>query len=308
MALLAIGNWDEARKGVDAGLKAVQSPVFLYQDAVLRIRNHDIKGAQKSLESAVGLTPTDPGPLNLLGQVMRQQGESSQYTALVREAVAKNPKSAALENVLGNQLLRRGDRNGARAAFEAAKAAGDVVDADIEIASLDMRAGARDQAKQRLLNLVKTHDNTRARLLLAEIETSRGSPDAVIQDYLKALQLEPTNVLAMNNLAGFLTRQGKYDDALFWALKALALAPSNPVIEDTLGWIYYRQGKYDAAMPWLEKSLKGLNRPVAHYHLAAALVKTGDPVRGRKEYDVAVKQDPRSAARGSVAPLFEPHP
>ena len=79
-----------------------------------------------------------------------------------------------MQNTLGVQLLKQGDRNGARAAFEAAKAAGDV-SADNEIAQLDLRDGARDQARQRLLNLVKTHDNAQARLLLAEIETRRGS-------------------------------------------------------------------------------------------------------------------------------------
>jgi tetratricopeptide (TPR) repeat protein len=120
------------------------------------------------------------------------------------------------------------------------------------------------------------------------------------------MQLEPQNVSAMNNLADFLaSHQKKYDDATFWAQKALALAPASPIVEDTLGWVYYQQGKYDAALPYLEKSLRGLDRPVAHYHLAAVLLKAGDSTRGRKEFEIGLKQDPKSAARVSVAPLFE---
>ena len=98
----------------------------------------------------------------------------------------------------------------------------------------------------------------------------------MVAHYLKALDLEPTNVVVMNNLANVLSSSlGRYDDAAFWAQKALALAPASAVVEDTLGWIYFKQGKYDAALPYLEKSLIALDRPVAHYHLAGALFKAG---------------------------------
>jgi tetratricopeptide (TPR) repeat protein len=305
--LMAAGEWDEARKGVDAGLRTVRSPGFLYQDALLRVKAHDLAGAQKSLEASFQLAPADALTLKLLGDVMRMQKEGPQYIALLRDAAAKNPKSAATQNALGNQLQATGDEKGARSAFDAARVAGDAANADIEIALLDMRSGALDQARQRLLELVKTHDSARARLMLAEIETRKGSPaDTVVADYLKALQMEPANATVMNNLANVLAmQQRKYEDALFWAQKALGLAPASPVVEDTIGWIYYSEGKYDAALPYLEKSLKTLDRPVAHYHLAGALAKAGDPGRGRKEYELALKQDPKSDARASVAAVFE---
>jgi tetratricopeptide (TPR) repeat protein len=305
MALIADGKLEDARKSVNAELAAWRSPAFLYQDAVLRLKAHDLTGARKALESAFQLAPADPPTLKLLGAIMNEQKEGPAFLAMVRAAATKQPRSAALQNTLGLQLLRQGDRNGARAAFEAAKAAGDL-NADNEIAQLDLRAGAQDQARQRLLNLVKTHDNARARLLLAEIETRRGSsPDIVVTHYLKALDLEPTNVVVMNNLANVLSSSlGRYDDAAFWAQKALALAPASPVVEDTLGWIYYKQGKYDAALPYLEKSLIALDRPVAHYHLAGALLKAGDSTRAKTEYELALKQDPKSEARDAVDPLF----
>ena len=306
-ALMTAGEWDEARKGVDMALHASPSPGFLYQDALIRVRNSDLAGARKSLEASFQFAPADPLTLNLLAQVMNAQKEGPKYIAMLRDAAAKNPHSAVLENTLGLQLERTGDRNGARAAFEAAKAAGDPAAADTQLALLDMRTGALDPARQRLLELVKTHDSAGARMMLAEIETKKGSsPDLVVQHYLKALQLEPANIAAMNNLADFLaSRQRKYDDALFWAQKAFALSPTSPVVEDTLGWIYYREGKYDAALPYLEKSLKAADRPVAHYHLAGALASTGDPTRARKEYEVALKEDSKSDARASVAGLFE---
>ncbi len=142
MALMS-GSYEEARKSVDAALAMSRSPAFLYQDAILRVRNHDLAGARKSLEVAFRLAPADPNILNLLGEVMKRQNESAKYVAMVKDAAANNPKSALLQDTLGKQLEISGDRNGARAAFEAVRSAGDAARADEEIAYSDMRARER---------------------------------------------------------------------------------------------------------------------------------------------------------------------
>jgi tetratricopeptide (TPR) repeat protein len=306
MTLISAGQFDQARVGVDKALAVARAPGFLYQDAVLRMRAGDVAGARKSLDAAFQLAPADEPTLIMLGGVMRQQKEFPKYVELVKEAAAKNPGSPALQNTLGNLLAGQGDAAGAKAAYAAAKAGGDVVNPEIETAMLDLQSGALDKARERLLTLVKTHDNVKARILLADIEMRSGSGDGPVQHYLSALKLEPANVFVMNNLAGYLsTRQKKYDDALFWGQKALALAPGSPVVEDTLGWTYYLQGKYDLALPYLEKSLKGMDRPVAHYHLAADLMKAGDSGRAKREYELAIKADPKSSERQTVGPMFE---
>lgn len=306
MALMSAGNWEEARKSVSAALAAAPAPSFLYQDATLRLHNHDVSGARKSLETAFRLAPTDTNTLILLGEVMRQQGESPKYAAMLKEAASKHLESAGLQGALGFLLAKQGDNAGAKAAFEAQRAAGDGKSADTPLALLDIRNGAPEQAGKRLLESIKAHDNAPARILLADIEGKRGNTDAAIQHYLKAVQMEPTNVPALNNLAeAIASGPKKYDDSLFWAQKALALAPGSPVIQDTVGWILYRQGKYAEALPFLEKSLGAADRPVAHYHLAAALAKAGDTGRARREYNSGVKQDPKSPARTAIVSLFE---
>jgi Tfp pilus assembly protein PilF len=309
MALLSAGNWDEARKSVDAALAVHRLPGFLYQDAVLRVRKADIAGARKSLEEAFRLAPSDVPTIRMLGAIMRRQGEFPRFLDMVKDAATKNASQAPLQNELGNLLEGEGDSAGARAAFLAAKNAAKndaaVFDPEIGIALLDLRSGAVDAARERLMNLVKVHDSVLARMALAEIEMRSGSGDGPIRHYLRALELEPGNTVVMNNLAGYLAfHQKNYDDALFWAQKALSLAPGSPVVEDTVGWTYYLQGKYDRAETYLEKSAKAADRPLAHYHLAAVLARTGKFVRGRKEYELALTQDPQSAEKLIVAPLY----
>jgi len=305
MALMAAGEWDQARKGVDAGLARVHAPTFLTQDAVLRVRQHDLPGARKSLEESFRMVPSDSLTLNLLAEVMREQGQTQQYLGMLRDAVAKDPKSAGLQNALGAQLATLGDLKGARVAYTAARDDGDVMGADVAIAAVDVQSGALDAAKQRMTELIKSHDSARAWMLLAEIDTRKGLPGNAIQDYLRAIDLQPSNVDAMNNLADLIAdNPNTSQDALFWANKALALAPGSPIVEDTIGWVYYRQGKYADAVSYLDKSLKTMDRPVVHYHLAAALLKSGDATRGRTEYELAVKRDPKSSLRPKVGPLF----
>ena len=303
-ALLAGHDWAEARKGVDAALAGSGLPGFLYQDALLRAHEHDLAGARKSLEAVLAVAPADPAALTLLGEVMRRQGDDGRYLALLRNAAERSPKAADVNLLLGEELIKRRDRTGARAAFERARA-GDPVRAGSAIALLDIEAGAYDTARQRLLALVKTGDAAQVRLLLAQIETGPGgSEDAAMQHYARAIELEPSNVPALNNLANLLARTGKLDDARFWAEKALALAPDSPVIADSVGWIYYRLGQVQAALPHLQKSLRLQDRPVAHYHLAAALLKAGGVSAARQEYAIALGQDPGSPERPVVDPLF----
>ncbi|MCU1329579.1 MAG: uncharacterized protein JWN34_4949 [Bryobacterales bacterium] len=307
MTLMADGNWPQAKKGVDDALAKSRTAAFLYQDAVIRSHNQDLPGMRKSLEAALAMAPSDAGTLNLLGSVMRQQGEEKKFVEMLRTAIAKNPSSISLHRELGARLAGAGDTAGARAALEAAKAAGDVDSSGFELALLDLQGGAVDKARTRLLDLINGHDSAKVRILLADVETRRNAPvETVVQHYLKAIQMESANVAAMNNLADTLAaRQNKLDDALFWAQKALALAPTSPAVQDTLGWIYYKQGKYDTARTYLERSLRALDRPTAHYHLAAALAMGGDKARGAQEFQLGLKQDPNSPARATVSNLFE---
>lgn len=307
MALISAGRWEEVRAGVDQGIKIFKSAGFFYQDAVLRMRSREVSKARTSIDEAYRMTPNDPAVIALLGSVMERQGELKQFQLMIREAAAAKPDSVPLQNSVARLLAITGDAASAKAGFMRARLVGDVVTAETGLAQIDIQAGAFDQAEKRLTELIKTHDNAQARMLLAGIATSTGaSPEITVQHYLRAIQLQPDNTLAMNNLAGTLaTRTNKLDDARFWAEKAAAREPDDPRLADTLGWILYQQQKFGDALPYLEKSLRGLDRPTAHYHLAAVLAKTGDMARARSEFDTGVKQDPNSPARASAAPFFQ---
>ena len=126
LALLTAGDWDEARRSVDAALAVARMPGFLYQDAVLRLRKEDLAGARKSLEEAFRLAPSDTATIRMLGAIMRRQGEFPRFLEMVEDASRDNAATAPFQNELGSLLEGEGDRKGSRAVFEAAKSEGAV--------------------------------------------------------------------------------------------------------------------------------------------------------------------------------------
>lgn len=257
--LLALGKKEEARKGIDRVLAAGKVPEALLQDAVMKLDQKDYAGARKSIEEALNRAPEDTRALFALVESYTGQKQPAAAVQIMREYALKQPKSAAVQQYLGQILSASGDRAGARKAFEAAKAARPaLVEADFSLAQLDAAEGKLDEARGRLSEVVSSHpDNITGHLLLAQFEKTTGKTPAAIEQYRKVLALDGNDTMALNSLAYLLAQNGQPDEALRYALKARELAPNNPAVEDTLGWVYYQQGLYPLAVVRLEAAAAG---------------------------------------------------
>jgi tetratricopeptide (TPR) repeat protein len=103
---------------------------------------------------------------------------------------------------------------------------------------------------------------------------------------------DPTNVVALNNLAYLLVSEtDQFDEALKYAQQVKEIAPDDKGVDDTIGWIMYRKGLYRAAVQYLEKAAQDQADPVIHYHLGMAYLKVGDK-RGEPTLRAALKKAP----------------
>ena len=79
---------------------------------------------------------------------------------------------------------------------------------------------------------------------------------------------------------------------------------------DTLGWVYYKKGIYDSSVDMFQEALKlgkKNNRPEGaafHYHLGLAYQKTGKAALARREWEQALKVDPKFQDAGEVKQLL----
>ncbi len=112
--------------------------------------------------------------------------------------------------------------------------------------------------------------------------------------YREAINLDSTNVSAMNNLAYYLAlRNQDLDDAAHFAETANKLRPNDATLEDTYAWVLFKQGKYADALLWIEKAIKNSKSPstvlLEHY---------GDILIKNKKITEAMKQWKSALARG----------
>jgi tetratricopeptide (TPR) repeat protein len=294
-ALLALGRKPEARAGIDQALALGRSPDALLQDAVLKVDQKDYAGARASAEEALKKDPGNVHALNILVVTYSVQKQGPAGLQKAKEYSALQPKSASMQEYLGQLLAVNGDRAGARKAFETAKTdSPGFVPADLGLAQLDAADGKPQDAQKRLSDVLGAHpDNESARMLLAQLEMTGGTSSAAIDQYKKVLAQDAKNPSALNNLAYLLADANQADEALKYAQQAKEVAPDSPAVDDTLGWVYYRKGLYSMAVPYLENAATKEGTARRKYHLAMAYFKTGNAKRGRQVLDEAVKMDPK---------------
>jgi len=282
---------------VDRALAAVRAPDLLLQDAFLKSTAKDYAGARASLVEGLKRTPEDVRMLRLLTATYTAQKDAPGAVRVIQEHAAKNPKSPVVQQFLAELLMVNGQKAQARAALASVKAANPKLGpADLLLAQLDASEGRLGDASKTLNALIaQAPRNTTARLLLASVAETGGQRAAAIEEYRKVLDIQPNNVLALNNLAYGLAEDGKpadADEALKYAQKAAELAPNAAAVENTLGWVLFRKGLYSLAVPHLERAVATEATARRRCHLAMAYLKIGDEDRGQKSLDAALKMDP----------------
>lgn len=144
---------------------------------------------------------------------------------------------------------------------------------------------------------------------IARLQEAAGRRSEGIAAYRKALELDPDNVYAMNNLAWLLGKDGQnLDEAIPLAEKANGKAPDSWSVADTLGWLQYHKGNLDRAEE-LIKAAQGVapENPSIRYHLGMVYAKQGKTEKAIQELKQVLKASPKSpeaeAARQTIKSL-----
>ena len=189
--------------------------------------------------------------------------------------------------------MRSGKRNEGRAAFLAVKSADpNFTDADLMLVEMDIQDGNNGSARQ-ILNAVLKSKPWRADALakLAEVETRSENRRAAVQKYRDLVNVDPQNIMALNNLASLLSLE-EPNEALKFAQRALELSPDDPNVQDTLGWVCYGRSMYPLAIKHLKAAVDKAPTPRHQFHLAMAYTKSGEQKLGQEMLDRALKADP----------------
>ena len=305
-ALLALGQAAAARQGIDRVLSAGSVPEASLQDAILKLVQRDYGAARAAAEALLNQNPGNVQALRVLVQCYAAQNQLPAGLQKAREHAAKQPKSPAMQQYLGQLLAAGGDRAGARKAFEAASAANPaMIESQLALVEIDTADARYDDARNRLTRLVAAQPgNLVARLLFGQLEMAQANAAAATEQFRKAVELDERNAFALNALAYMLAEARRPDEALKYAQKAKEIAPDNAAVDDTLGWTYFQKGLYTLAVTHLEDAIARDGTARRRYHLAMAYLKAGNPQRGRQTLEAALKMDPNLPEAQAARQVF----
>jgi len=141
--------------------------------------------------------------------------------------------------------------------------------------------------------------------LLAVALAKTGQLDEAQAQYRNLLKAHPDNWAAMNNLAFLLAENGgNLDEALGLAQSAAQKVPGQSHFSDTIGYVYLKKGMRDNAV----RTFSGLvqkypTNSTFHYHLAMALLETGDKAAARNELAAALANHPAEDEAAKIREL-----
>lgn len=131
--------------------------------------------------------------------------------------------------------------------------------------------------------LGKRADTSKFNFYLGDQAMGRGDFAEAEQRYRKVVELEPSNVVALNNLAWLLHRAGK-PGALETINRALDLAPNTAAVIDTAAEIHSAAGRFDKALALQKRAVElDPQQPMHRFHLAQYLIKGNQKTEARAE-------------------------
>ncbi|MGC9158364.1 MAG: tetratricopeptide repeat protein [Terracidiphilus sp.] len=231
-------------------------------------------------QKALGYDPNSiPAVRALVGyDLMRKQPADA--LALLNAQIAKSPKNSGFYDLLAQlQIESRNIDQAVATAQKAMQINPNDAEAVAIYSQLQMQRGQVASAIGAWTQWANVHpNNAGAYAVLGTLEESRGYWWQAENDYKKALQIQPAQPVAANNLAYLMLEHGgDLDVALSLAQTARQAMPNSPNSADTLAWAYYYKGAYGFARDLLEDAVKTDPRDASmQYHLGMVYSKLGD--------------------------------
>lgn len=271
------------RAEADLGVVIRQAPksaLPYLQLGQIRIKQKKMPEAAQMFSKALDLDPKSVPAVKELMSIYFAQKQPEKAIQLAQTQIAKQPTVSGFYDLLASAQMQGGNFSGAEATLKKAMQINPEDNGAISLYSnTEAALGTPNNAMDAWLNWLKGHpSDANAYTMLGTLAEAANKKDVAQGYYQKALQIQPDQAVAANNLAYLMTESGgNIDVALTLAQNANRLVPDSPTFADTLAWIYYHKGTYLAARDLLEQAEKKQpNDPTVQYHLGMVYSKLSD--------------------------------
>ncbi|CAN7660742.1 PEP-CTERM system TPR-repeat protein PrsT [Pseudoduganella sp. LjRoot289] len=242
--------------------------------------------AADDLKKALQLQPDFPQAQLMQAELLVRQNKPDAALAVARQLQKQHAKLPGGYVLEADVLALQGKHAATVPVLEKALSVQKSPALAVKLIEALKRSGKTKEAEQRVASWLKDNPND-SMVAMYQAESSLATKQYVlaIGQFEAILKQLPKNPVVLNNLAqAYLSV--KDSRALGAAEAAEKLAPNHPAIVDTLGWVLVEQGNVERGLPLLRKAAgAAAGNPEIHYHLAAALSKSGDKAGARKELE-----------------------
>ncbi len=258
---------------------APKSPLPYLRLGQFRIAQKRWADAERLLTHALELNPKNVETMQALTMVDIAQRQSAKAIARINAQIAKTPDVSGLYYLLAAVQNGQGDDSSAEGNLEKAlKFDSQNLRAIHLYTRVELQLGKPTKAIPVWEQWVTSHPNDAMAYAVLGSLVEPSERNKAQTYYQKALQVDPNQSIAANNLAFLMLETGQNTDmALTLAQTARRLTPDSPKSADTLAWAYYYKGSYAMARTLLEGALKTApNNAAYHYHLGMVCLKLAD--------------------------------
>lgn len=309
----ALGRAQQASGDVNQAIKTYSklasmqplSPVPHIRLAEAQLANKEPKAAESSLRKALDIKADfldAQRGLILLALGDKRHADALKVAHSVQSQRPKSPVGFVFEGDIANSQK---DWDASARAYRLALQLGPASETAIKLHAVLLAQKKLKDADQFASSWMKDNPkDVRFLIYQGEQEISSDNYVAAERSYLKAIGIQPDNVVALNNLA-WVSGKLKKDTAIGFAESANRLAPNNPDFMDTLAMLLAEKGEFERAIGLQNKALAlDPSRSVIRLNLAKIYIKAGDKVKAREELQLLSKLGDKYAAQSEVSSLL----
>lgn len=268
-------------------------------------RTGDYPGAKRSFRRGLELEPENVDLRNALGWALFQEGNGTEAIAEYERALAVDPENVKANNNIALALTELGQLDQAASHFERSLA----VEPKAEIYSdlgfvLDRQGKGEEAVENYHKALALDPECASAHFNLAVSLLRRDELDEAAVQYEAALRVKAT-AETHNGLGFILSKQGKLDEANSQFREAIRVNPKYTAAYNNLAGNLIRQGKLDAAASYYQASLRTKPSATLHNQLGVVLIRLGRTDEAVQQFRTALALNPghTEASRNLTAVL-----
>lgn len=291
---LELKKFDEAKENLAQLSKLEPNDLeILVRLGLLYLRDGDYKKAEATFDDALKIEPALTQARYYLGIIFEH---AKNFPKALKHLKIIQPSSnmyADSQQAIASIYEEQGKKKLARETITQALL---THDGDISLhiyrAKLFAKQGHADRAIELLEKQTSKHPkNEGLYFALGELYDQTGDFKRLNENFLKVIELNPENALALNYL-GFAYAEKNFSlkEAENYVLRALKVKPDDGYIIDSLAWIYYKMDRYPEAADLLKKATALVpDEAVILEHLGDVLSKMNHHDEARKVYAEALK-------------------